>query len=230
MARRVREFSRERLVAAERWIETQGLSEQAPYRLEEGAWQRFLAPYLQASFLRRLVLERALLERRNHDYDFPESANFAEVFVNRRFDVLDYRREQRWFRLHGISRLESDFGVEPLVLLEQENAFGLMLTAGFLYNFFPRVEQRDDNRFLPQARYDGWWQRALADHLQKVGLRLGAGVLFDRPSAAFGLGLRLRAVTVWGVYSPGKSDFSVALGFSSLEWLKKLNLVTPLGG
>ena len=45
-----------------------------------------------------------------------------------------------------------------------------------------------------------------------------------------GLGLQVRAISVWGTYEPADTQWSVALGVSEWDWVKKLRPFLPYFG
>lgn len=225
--KRIAEFSRFRSRVKEREpVEGQD-AEFAAWRQEGLLWGLLLEPYREESYLRRLVTERAIMSRRNYDFDHAARANFLERSINENVDFLQYRQEEAWYRQQGVPRFEANAGVEPFVLVEDGNPLGLIADIGLLYYLLPEVRQQEDNRYLAEPHFDGWWDRSLTRHVRKVGLRLGAGAIFDGPSPAIGVGMRLRFITLWGIYSSGDTEYSLAIGFSDLEWLEKINFVAP---
>ncbi len=196
-------------------------------RQEEALWTLLVEPYLEEAYLRRLVRERRLLERRSYDLDVPESANFIEEAINDHVGFLQFRQERKWYRQAGVPLFEATAGFEPFVLVEGDNPLGIMADIGLLYHLFPEVRQSEANRYLSEPHYEGWLDRLLARHLRKVGFRIGAGALFDGPTPAYGVGVRLRSLTLWGIYSSGDTEYSLAIGFSDFEWLKKINFAAP---
>ncbi|MFO7981976.1 MAG: hypothetical protein R6V08_00810 [Desulfuromonadales bacterium] len=225
--KRISEFKRFRLSTKNREPSGDWMSDSFARRQEDNLWSLLVEPYTEESYLGRLVRERTLLQRREYDFDFDESGNFIEKPINNNLRLLQYRNEQRWYRQHGVSRFEFGAGAEPFILLDDDNSLGIMASLALQYHLFPQVRQNEKNRYLAELQYDGWWDRRLTRHLRKFGFRVGAGALFDGPTAALGVGLSLRSVTVWGLYSTGDTEYSLAIGFSDLEWLEKIGFVGP---
>jgi len=225
--KRLSEFKRFRLETKNQDTIQARMSDSFARRQEKTLWSLLVEPYTKESYLGRLVQERTLLSRRNYDFDFAASGNFIEKPINDNVRLLQYRNEQRWYRQHGVSRFEFGAGAEPFILLDDDNSLGIMASLSLRYHLFPDVSQNEKNRYLPELQYDGWWDRRLTRHLRTFGIRVGAGALFDGPTGAFGVGLSLRSLTVWGIYSTGDTEYSLAIGFTDFEWLKKIGVVAP---
>jgi len=187
-----------------------------------------LGAYLKGDYLEYLVVKRELLERKYFEEDDPAEANLLEGWINGRVGFLQYReRSQAWYRSHGVSAWEVTVRTEPVVLLAGSNDAGVLFAGGLLYNFFPTVTQRPDDPFTADVS-DGF----LSKQVKRVGLRAGAGAVFDGegPDLLLGLGLQVRAISVWGTYQPEDTEWSVAFGISDWDWVKKLRPFLPYFG
>jgi len=187
-----------------------------------------LATYLDGEYLQYLVVKRELLERKYFEEDDPAQANLLEGWINGRFDLFRYDEQGgEWYRHHGVSAWEVTVRTEPVVVFSDTHDAGVLFAGGLLYNFFPAVTQRPDDPYTADA-YEGFFSR----RVKRVGLRAGAGAVFDGegPDLVLGLGLQVRAVSLWATYQPEDSDWSLAFGISEWDWLKKLRPFLPFFG
>jgi len=187
-----------------------------------------LGAYLMGDYLEYLVVKRELLERKYFEEDDPAEANLLEGWVNGRVGFLQYReRSQAWYRSHGVSAWEVTVRTEPVVVLAGSNDVGVLFAGGLLYNFFPEVTQRPDDPFTADVA-DGF----LSKQVKRVGLRAGAGAVFDGegPDLLLGLGVQVRAISLWGTYQPEDTEWSIAFGISEWDWVKKLRPFLPYFG
>jgi len=187
-----------------------------------------LGTYLKGDYLQYLVVKRELLERKYFEEDDPAEANLLEGWINGRVGFLQYReRSQAWYRAHGVSAWEVTVRTEPVVLLAGSNDAGVLFAGGLLYNFFPEVAQRPDDPFTADVT-DGF----LAKQVKRIGLRAGAGAVFDGegPDLLLGLGLQVRAISLWATYQPEDTQWSLAFGISEWDWVKKLRPFLPYFG
>jgi hypothetical protein len=196
-------------------------------RKENRQWPA-LGSFLRNDYLEYLVVKRELLERKYFEEDDPAEANLLEGWVNGRVGFLQYReRSQAWYRSHGVSAWEVTVRTEPVVVLSGSNDAAVLFAGGLLYNFFPDVSQREDDPFT--ADVTGSF---LSKQVKRVGLRAGAGAVFDGegPDLLLGLGLQVRAISLWGTYQPEDTEWSLAVGISEWDWVKKLRPFLPYFG
>jgi len=187
-----------------------------------------LGAYLRGDYLEYLVVKRELLERKYFEEDDPAEANLLEGWINGRVGFLQYReRSEAWYRAHGVSAWEVTVRTEPVVLLAGSNDAGVLFAGGLLYNFFPEVAQRPDDPYTADVT-DGF----LSKQVKRVGLRAGAGAVFDGegPDLLLGLGLQVRAISLWATYQPEDTQWSLAFGISEWDWVKKLRPFLPYFG
>ena len=187
-----------------------------------------LASYLEGDYLEYLVVKHELLERKYFEEDDPTQANLLEGWINGRFDLFRYREKgEAWYRHHGVSAWEATVRTEPVVVFSGANDAGVLFAGGLIYDFFPEVSQRPDDPYTADVHED-----FLSRQVKRVGLRVGAGAVFDGegPDLLLGLGLQVRAVSLWATYQPEDTDWSLAFGISEWDWLKKLRPFLPYFG
>lgn len=219
--KQLEQFNKKRLALRDQLTEVfTAQSKEFPYlKRETASWTKHLAPHLADDvFLKNLVIRKKLFEFKYFEEDDPKQANMLEGWLNGTIPFTRYREEEKWYRQDGVSKWEASMRIEPLIILENGNHPGVLAAAGLLYNFFPMVGQSQDDKFQATVEDD-----LFSKYLKRTGLKLGAGALFDDPDTEFlaGLGLQLRAWSLWGVYSTGESRYSLALSLSEWDWLKK---------
>jgi len=173
-------------------------------------------PYLKNPYYSRKRAEVELFKRKYFEDDDPRSANLVEGWANGHYRWLKYSEDapDRWHRSHGVSAWEMTFRVEPVVVFDGDETLGALFALGWLYTAFPTITATDDGGIHTQETLASKW-------LRRTGLRLGAGVdLNDDPHFIGGIGLQIRAWTLWSIYREEPSEWYAAIGLSDGEWLK----------
>lgn len=191
----------------------------------EDAYQNRIYPYTLPNFIANVKAESALFERKYFESDDKNNGNYCEAWLNGRLALTRFKEnDTSWYRTKGVSAFETTLRVEPLIMLEDKHDFGVLLSAGLLYNFFPEIKEYglgSDAITVQDGLLSRW--------VRRTGLRAGVGMDMteDREALITGAGLQVAAFTFWGVYNTKDYNWRTAVGISDLTWIKK---VLPLFG
>lgn len=183
----------------------------------QDSWTAALGPMLEPGYVAELVVRRELLARKYLQDEYAEGGNFLEGLVNSRFPLTRFQEgAEAWYREAGVSAFEVPFRIEPLIGLQDDGlSKGLLVSTGLLLHLFPEVEV---DGFQARNEESFW-----SEYLKRVGLRIGAGVGWERGEAGafvLGAGLQLRSFSAWAVHDFEQDDTSLMLGLSDLGFLQ----------
>lgn len=184
-------------------------------RGENRLFNEHLHDYLYERYLESVNRRVVLFDHKYFEDDDPESANFAEAWLNSHLSWTRFDAQAGgWFRDSGVSALEVTFRAEPIVLLSSANDAGALLTIGQVLNFFPHFGEDGTG----SAVTDTW----ASDYVRRLGARVGLGAKFGGDAALLaGCGVQVRVFTIWCVYDVRDEKWDVALGLSEWGWIEK---------
>lgn len=143
-------------------------------------------------------------------------------------DRFATKDQYRWdaTRYHGVSPLEVNLRLEPVVSLNSENNKGLLLSVGLVHNFFPR-------RFELNGKWDSVKPLRAEDQcplifetrrfIERAALLVGVGYLGDdADSLAYGPGVQIKNLNLWYLYNENSSDWDWVLGADLNDLVTKM--------
>ena len=160
-----------------------------------------------------LKVRTILANRKYFEKDDESKGSILELWLNDQFKFTSSKLTDLKKPQYGIRSWEINVRFEPIGFIVEKDWTGLLFSFGSIYNFFPDIQQENDDVIVKETLY--------SRYLKRTGFKFGIGGRFeDKLLWHTGVGLQLRAFTLWSLYSFKHEKVYYAVGINDLSWIK----------
>ncbi len=161
----------------------------------------------------RLKARSILAERKFFEKDDESKGTILELWLNGYFKFTSTKLTDLQAPQYGIKSWEINARFEPIGFIVDTDWTGIMFSFGTIYNFFPILQQKNDDVKVKDTFY--------SKYIKRAGIKLGVGGRFEDDFIVnAGTGLQVRAFTFWSLYSFKDKEVYYAVGINDLSWVK----------
>lgn len=160
-----------------------------------------------------LKVRTILADRKYFEKDDESKGTILELWLNGRFKFTSTKLTDLHGPQYGIKSWEINARFEPIGFIVEKDWTGILFSFGSVYNFFPILQQENDDVNVKETFY--------SKYLKRAGFKCGIGGRFEDDIVWHtGFGLQLRAFTMWSLYSFEHKKVYYAVGINDLSWVK----------
>ncbi|MBN1406607.1 MAG: hypothetical protein JW956_02395 [Calditrichaceae bacterium] len=154
-----------------------------------------------------------LADRKFFEKDDESKGTIIELWLNGAFKFTSTKLTDLQGPQYGIKNWEISARFEPIGFIVNKDWTGVLFSFGTIYNFFPILQQKNDDVKVQDTFY--------SKYIKRSGIKLGVGGRFeDEFIVNAGAGLQVRAFTFWSLYSFENKKVYYAVGINDLSWVK----------
>jgi len=154
-----------------------------------------------------------LADRKFFEKDDESKGTILELWLNGYFNFTSTKLTDLTGPQFGIKSWEINARFEPIGFIVEKDWTGILFSFGTIYNFFPILQQKNDDVKIKETFY--------SKYLKRSGIKLGIGGRFEDDFIVnAGAGLQVRAFTFWSLYSFKDKEVYYAVGINDLSWVK----------
>ena len=154
-----------------------------------------------------------LADRKFFEKDDESKGTILELWFNGAFKFTSTKLTDLQGPQYGIKNWEINARFEPIGFIVNKDWTGVLFSFGTIYNFFPVLQQKNDDVKVKDTFY--------SKYIKRSGIKLGVGGRFeDEFIINAGAGFQVRAFTIWSLYSFENKKVYYAVGINDLSWVK----------
>lgn len=154
-----------------------------------------------------------LADRKFFEKDDESKGTILELWLNGAFKFTSTKLTDLQGPQYGIKNWEINARFEPIGFIVNKDWTGVLFSFGTIYNFFPVLQQKNDDVKVKDTFY--------SKYIKRSGIKLGVGGRFeDEFIINAGAGFQVRAFTIWSLYSFENKKVYYAVGINDLSWVK----------
>lgn len=154
-----------------------------------------------------------LAERKFFEKDDETKGTILELWLNGYFKFTSTKLTDLQGPQYGIKSWEINARFEPIGFIVDKDWTGVLFSFGSIYNFFPILQQKNDDVKVKDTFY--------SKYIKRTGIKLGIGGRFEDDFIVnTGVGLQVRAFTFWSLYAFENKKVLYAVGINDLSWVK----------
>ena len=163
-----------------------------------------------------------LADRKFFEKDDESKGTILELWLNGAFKFTSTKLTDLQGPQYGIKNWEINARFEPIGFIVNKDWTGVLFSFGTIYNFFPVLQQKNDDVKVKDTFY--------SKYIKRSGIKLGVGGRFeDEFIINAGAGFQVRAFTIWSLYSFENKKVYYAVGINDLSWVKFFIPYTNIG-
>ena len=163
-----------------------------------------------------------LADRKFFEKDDESKGTILELWLNGAFKFTSTKLTDLQGPQYGIKNWEINARFEPIGFIVNKDWTGVLFSFGTIYNFFPVLQQKNDDVEVKDTFY--------SKYIKRSGIKLGVGGRFeDEFIINAGAGFQVRAFTIWSLYSFENKKVYYAVGINDLSWVKFFIPYTNIG-
>ena len=163
-----------------------------------------------------------LADRKFFEKDDESKGTILELWLNGAFKFTSTKLTDLQGPQYGIKNWEINARFEPIGFIVDKDWTGVLFSFGTIYNFFPVLQQKNDDVKVKDTFY--------SKYIKRSGIKLGVGGRFeDEFIINAGAGFQVRAFTIWSLYSFENKKVYYAVGINDLSWVKFFIPYTNIG-
>ena len=161
----------------------------------------------------RLKARTVLADRKYFETDDKSKGTILELWLNGYLNFTSTKLTDLQGPQYGIKSWEINARFEPIGFIAEKDWTGMLFSFGTVYNFFPILQQLNDDVKVKDTFY--------SKYIKRAAIKLGGGGRFDNDFRWHaGAGLQIRAFTFWSLYSFENKKVYYAVGINDLSWIK----------
>ena len=163
-----------------------------------------------------------LADHKFFEKDDESKGTILELWLNGAFKFTSTKLTDLQGPQYGIKNWEINARFEPIGFIVNKDWTGVLFSFGTIYNFFPVLQQKNDDVKVKDTFY--------SKYIKRSGIKLGVGGRFeDEFIINAGAGFQVRAFTIWSLYSFENKKVYYAVGINDLSWVKFFIPYTNIG-
>jgi hypothetical protein len=180
---------------------------------EQELYNALVQDIIYKDLIYALKARNILADRKFFEKDDESKGTILELWLNGAFKFTSTKLTDLQGPQYGIKNWEINARFEPIGFIVDKDWTGVLFSFGTIYNFFPILEQKNDDVKVKDTFF--------SKYIKRSGIKLGLGGRFEDDFIInTGAGFQLRAFTFWSLYSFESKKVYYAVGVNDLSWVK----------